>query len=47
MKPLRGRLEEARRCTGTPWEVLERDYILSWVLAGISRVPSLANTLVF
>jgi predicted nucleotidyltransferase component of viral defense system len=47
MKPLRGRLEEARRRTGGPWEVLERDYVLSWVLAGIGRVPRLADTLVF
>ena len=47
MKPLRTRLEEARKRLGIPWEVLERDYLLSWVLAGISQVPSLRNTLVF
>lgn len=47
MKPLRTRLEEARKRLGIPWEVLERDYLLSWVLAGMSHVPSLRNTLVF
>lgn len=47
MKPLRTRLEEARSRLGTPWEVLERDYLLSWVLAGISRVEPLRSTLVF
>lgn len=47
MKPLRIRLEEARKNFGTPWEVLERDYLLSWVLAGINRVETLKDTLVF
>ncbi len=47
MRPLRTRLQEARRRLGIPWEVLERDYLLSWVLAGISRVPVLKDTLVF
>ena len=47
MKPLRTRLQEARNRLGIPWDVLERDYLLSWVLAGISRVERLRNTLVF
>ena len=47
MRPLRIRLQEARRRLGIPWEVLERDYLLSWMLAGISRVPVLQDTLVF
>ena len=47
MRPLRTRLQEARRRLGIPWEVLERDYLLSWVLAGISQVPVLQDTLVF
>jgi predicted nucleotidyltransferase component of viral defense system len=46
MKPLRARLEAARRHSGLPWEILERDYLLSWLLAGISQVKSL-RTLVF
>ena len=47
MRPLRTRLLEARGRLGLPWEVLERDYLLSWVLAGISQVPVLQDTLVF
>src|SRR5689334_6702048 len=47
MKPLRLRLEEARARLGIPWEILERDYLLSWVLAGISQVETLRDTLVF
>ena len=47
MKPLRTRLEEARKRLGIPWEALERDYLLSWVLAGIGQIESLRNALVF
>ena len=47
MRPLRTRLQEARQRHGLPWEVLERDYLLSWVLAGIQRVDVLNGTLVF
>src|ERR1035438_3400940 len=47
MKPLRTRLQEARQRHGLPWEVLERDYLLSWILAGIQRVDVLKGTLVF
>lgn len=36
-----------RKRLGTPWEVLERDYLLSWLLAGIGRQPELRDTLVF
>lgn len=47
MKPLRTRLQEARQRLGIPWEILERDYLLSWILAGISQHPLLGDTLVF
>jgi predicted nucleotidyltransferase component of viral defense system len=47
MKPLRARLEEARKRLGMPWEVMERDYLLSWILAGVAQVESLRETLVF
>ena len=47
MKLLRTRLGEARRRTGLPWEILERDYLLSWILAGISQSESLRESLVF
>ena len=45
MRPLRRRLEHARQRTGAPWDVLEKNYVLSWVLCGISRVAALANAL--
>lgn len=47
MEPLRPRLEEVRQRLGIRWEVLERDYLLSWMLAGIDAVPELRETLVF
>ena len=47
MRPLHTRLQEARQRLGLPWEVLERDYLLSWVLAGIARTPALRDSLAF
>ncbi len=47
MRPLRIRLQEARKRLGTPWEILERDYLLSWVLAGVARVDVLRDSVVF
>lgn len=47
MRPLRTRLLEARKRSETPWEVLERDYLLSWLLAGIAEQPALRDNLVF
>jgi predicted nucleotidyltransferase component of viral defense system len=47
MKPLHTRILEARKRMGIPWEILERDYLLSWILAGISQIDSLSGTLVF
>lgn len=47
MKPLRTRLEESRKRLGLPWEVLERDYLLPWILAGVAQVESLRDTLIF
>lgn len=47
MKPLRAQLEQARKESDIPWEILERDYLLSWILSGISRIDTLRETLVF
>jgi predicted nucleotidyltransferase component of viral defense system len=47
MKSLQTRLQLVRNSLGVPWEVLERDYLLSWILAGINQVPALQNSLVF
>ena len=46
MRPLRMRLQEARQRLGIPWEILDRDYLLSWVLAGIGQISVLRDTLV-
>ena len=47
MRPLRTRLEQARKETGMSWAVLERDYLLSWILAAIGRHETLHEMLVF
>jgi hypothetical protein len=47
MRPLRTRLEEARGRLGIGWQTLERDYVLSWVLAGIYRLDALRDALIF
>ena len=47
MKPLYSRLQEMKGRLGTLWEILERDYLLSWILAGIGQVDSLSGTLAF
>jgi len=47
MKPLRLRLQAARKRLGVSWEVLERDYLLSWILAGLFEVETLRDKLLF
>ena len=47
MKPLRKRLEDARKNTGLSWDVIERDYILSWILAGIGANEKLHSKIIF
>jgi len=47
MRPLRRRLEEVRKNTGLSWETIERDYILSWVLAGTGVNEKLHKALIF
>jgi len=47
MKPLRLQLEEKRLELNVPWNTLEQDFVLSWVLAGISRTEVLKDSLVF
>jgi len=47
MRPLHTRLQEARKRLGIRWDILERDYLISWVLAGIGQVGPLRDTLVF
>lgn len=47
MRPLRTRLELARKETGMGWAVLERDYLFSWILAAIGTHEVLRETLIF
>ncbi len=47
LRPLRLRIAEAARIARKPQYVLEKDYALSYLLAGIAAVPSLAESLVF
>ena len=44
---LRKRLEEEAHKNGVKWDIIEQDYVLSWVLQGISSVPKLNNSIVF
>lgn len=47
MKPLRTRIQEAARRNKVLQEVIEKDYLLSYTLAGIAAVPELATALAF
>src|SRR5262252_8787286 len=47
MRALRDRIREASRQSGTQQTVIEKDYALSYVLAGIAAQPELAQSLVF
>lgn len=47
MNLLRKRIRDMRTSTGIGWEIVEQDYVLSWVLFGIANVERLQTTLVF
>jgi hypothetical protein len=47
LRPLRIRIPVAVRKAGKPQYVLEKDYALSYLLAGIAAVPTLRASLVF
>ena len=44
---LRRQIRNLRESTGIGWEIIEQDYILSWVLFGISSLAPLKSTLIF
>ena len=44
---LKTRLQNYKNSHPAPWEILEQDYILSWVLAGLSSIKELQEALVF
>ncbi len=47
LTPLRTLLERKREELKAPWNTIEQDYVLSWVLWGLAQIPELANSLVF
>jgi len=47
MKPLRSRIREAAGRCKLPQPVIEKDYALSYLLAGIASQPLLSHSLIF
>jgi len=47
MRPLYNRLQEARRRLRAPWEIIERDYLFSWILAAVGHSEPLSHALAF
>lgn len=47
MLPLKLRLQRYATQHKAKWETIEQDYVLSWILAGLSSVPVLRDNLVF
>lgn len=47
MKPLRARIREAAASAGIGEQVVEKDYVLSYILAGIAAQPEMAESMVF
>lgn len=45
--PLRRQVSHIKTATGLGWDIIEQDYVLSWVLFGISKIEKLKSTLVF
>ena len=44
---LRREIKNLRKTTGISWEIIEQDYVLSWMLYGISKVDKLKTTMIF
>ena len=47
LRPLRKRLDEISKKTNIRLDVIQQDYVLSWLLVGIFQHPQLKSTLVF
>src|SRR5579872_4156913 len=47
MKPLRIKIQDEATLKKVPMHVIEKDYALSYVLAGMAKQPELSNTLIF
>ncbi len=37
---LRSRIKAYQQKTQAPWHIIEQDYMLSWILLGISKTPT-------
>lgn len=44
---LKTKLQNYKNSTGAKWEIIEQDYVLSWILAGIASSPDLRENLAF
>jgi len=44
---LRRQISDIKAATGLGWDIIEQDYVLSWVLFGTSKIEKLRSTLVF
>lgn len=47
MNQLKNKIGKIRQKHGVVWELIEQDYLLSWMLAGIAAVPELRDLLIF
>lgn len=47
LTPLRKSFNNQKRSTQVSWELIEQDYLLSWMLAGICSVPELHDLFIF
>ena len=47
MKPLRIKIQDAAYLKKVPMHVIEKDYALSYVLAGMAKQPELSHSLIF
>ena len=47
MRPLRLRIQEAARQYGVPQNLIEKDYAMTYALAGLASHPDLGDTLLF
>jgi hypothetical protein len=47
VKPLRARISEAAASAGIGEQVIEKDYALSYILAGIAAQPEMSESMIF
>jgi hypothetical protein len=47
VKPLRARIREAAASTGIGEQVIEKDYALSYIVAGVAAQPELSESMIF